>query len=315
MAMNVTQFCSFLLLLVPVYGIVNNVRPIIGVLAQESDYNDLEYGDTYISADYFQYIEMAGARAVPVFVRKDDEYYSKMVQSLNGILFPGGDVGLISSYMAKAAQAIYKQAIETNDAGHYFPLWGTCQGFQLLTALTAGKNLLTNASAEDVALPLDFVNGFRSSRLYGSLPADIYEYLSTMNVTENFHHYGITPETMELTDSLYSFYNILSTNLDVHGKRFVSSFEAKHYPFYGTQFHPEKVSFQWNTNYHINHGPEAIKVGQYFANFLVAEARKSDNHFAAESDEISAMIENYQPVFIRDNTYRLTYFFNYTSTP
>lgn len=48
----------------------------LGILAQETDsslasYEDAtvghpSYGDTYIPADYFQYIEMGGARGVPI---------------------------------------------------------------------------------------------------------------------------------------------------------------------------------------------------------------------------------------------------------
>ncbi|XP_052786030.1 gamma-glutamyl hydrolase-like [Mya arenaria] len=291
-----------------------NYRPIIGVLAQESSQSSVKYGDTFIPADYFQYIEMGGARGVPVFVDREIEYYEHLMNSINGVLFPGGGVSLTTSKMARAARIIYKLAIQANNAGRYFPLWGTCMGFQLLTVLTAGQNLMTNASVWDKALPLNFVNGYKSSRLYGSLPADVYNYLSTLNVTENFHNYGITPETMSLNKNLKNFYNVLSTNVDIYGKIFVSSFEGKQYPFYGVQFHPEKVSFLWNMHYHINHGPEAVRVGEYFANFLVGEARKSTNHFTNQTEEIASMIANYKPRFFKDATFELEYFFNLTQS-
>ena len=34
-----------------------------------------------------------------------------------------------------------------------------------------------------------------------------------------------------------------------NGLEFISSLEAKEYPFYGTQYHPEKNSFEWTLNY------------------------------------------------------------------
>lgn len=49
--------------------------------------------------------------------------------------------------------------LQANDAGDYFPIWGTCQGFQQLTVLTANKNLLTLTDTKAVALPLSFTAG------------------------------------------------------------------------------------------------------------------------------------------------------------
>lgn len=48
---------------------------------------------------------------------------------------------------------------QANDAGDHFPIWGTCMGMQLLTVLVAGENLLTNTTAENIALPLNLTPG------------------------------------------------------------------------------------------------------------------------------------------------------------
>lgn len=48
---------------------------------------------------------------------------------------------------------------QANDAGDYFPIWGTCMGMQLLTVLVAGENLLTKTPAENLALPLNLTTG------------------------------------------------------------------------------------------------------------------------------------------------------------
>lgn len=48
---------------------------------------------------------------------------------------------------------------QANDAGNFFPIWGTCMGMQLLTVLVAGESLLTNTTAENVALPLNLTAG------------------------------------------------------------------------------------------------------------------------------------------------------------
>lgn len=48
---------------------------------------------------------------------------------------------------------------QANEAGDFFPIWGTCMGMQLLTVLVAGKNLLSNTTAENLALPLNLTAG------------------------------------------------------------------------------------------------------------------------------------------------------------
>ncbi|XP_045214855.2 gamma-glutamyl hydrolase-like isoform X2 [Mercenaria mercenaria] len=290
-----------------------NARPIIGVLAQETDSESKHYGDTYIPAGYFKYLEMAGARAVPVFVKREPDYYDHIFKSINGVLFPGGGVDLINSEYAKAAKILYTAALKATAAGDYFPMWGTCLGFQLLTALATGKDLMSDFDAEDLAIPLNFSDGYQNSRLYGNLPEDVYYFLSKEDVTVNFHHYGITPTTFQLTSDLKKMFRVLSTNVDRNGKEFISTIEGIDYPIYGTQWHPEKPNFTWNSKDHINHGPEAIRVAQYVANFFVAEARKSGHRFSSQKEEIDALIENYNPVYHKDYTFEDRYYFNYTS--
>lgn len=44
---------------------------------------------------------------------------------------------------------------------------------------------------------------------------------------------------------IQEFFDILSINSDKNGIQFISTIEAKNFPFYGTQFHPEKNIFMW----------------------------------------------------------------------
>lgn len=292
-----------------------NERPILGVLAQASDSEQTYLGDTYIPSTYVKYIESAGARVVPVRIKENEDYYKKMFKSINGILFPGGGVSLTNSSFAKEGKLFYDMAIQAFDAGDYFPVWGTCNGFELLATITAKQEVMSKYSAEDIALPLNFSKDFSNSRLFGNLPADVFTALKTENVTENFHQSGLSPEDYDKNSNLKSFYKVLSTNTDKNGKEFVSTIEAYKYPIYATQWHPEKTMFTWNLKYHINHGAAAVRVSQHFANFLVAEARKSSHHFDSLQEETDALIDNYNPVFFKDGSFNQNYFFNFTSKP
>ena len=42
------------------------------------------------------------------------------------------------------------------------------------------------------------------------------------------------------------FWRALSWNYDRKGLKYVSSIEARKYPFIGVQFHPEKNVFEWS---------------------------------------------------------------------
>lgn len=60
---------------------------------------------------------------------------------------------------------------QAHDEGEYFPIWGTCLGFQLLTVLVAGENLLSKTTAENVTYPLNFSSG---TCTYCSLKAHLH---------------------------------------------------------------------------------------------------------------------------------------------
>lgn len=52
-----------------------------------------------------------------------------MFQNINGLYFPGGDYILtIKSYFMRNAGYLLNKALEANDKGIYFPVWGTCLG-------------------------------------------------------------------------------------------------------------------------------------------------------------------------------------------
>ena len=136
-----------------------------------------------------------------------------------------------------------------NDAGDYMPLWGTCMGFQwLLIAQSKDSNILDPPSGQmdsyNLSIPLDFTNTYLDSKIFGTAPIDIIKTLSNANVTLNNHHYGIFPKHFEETDTLSSFFNMLSTNKDRQGVEFVSMIEAYKYPIFGSQWHPEKNPFE-----------------------------------------------------------------------
>jgi len=58
---------------------------------------------------------------------------------------------------------------------------------------------------------------------------------------------------------LKEFFEILSISLDHNNKEFISAIEAKEYPFYGIQFHPEKNAYEWKSHLDVNHSLKSIE--------------------------------------------------------
>ncbi|XP_064607881.1 gamma-glutamyl hydrolase-like [Liolophura sinensis] len=298
------------------YGVLAlNNRPIIGVLSQTSDGDFKPYGDSYILSSYIKYLESGGARVVPIRIYQSDDYYRSIFNSINGVLFPGGGANLTTSGYAQAGRILFDLAIEANKAGDFFPVWGTCLGFQFLTALVAKKVLLGHFDAENLPLPLDLISpDYQKSEIFGQAPQEIIDALKTENVTANSHQFGITPEVFKQNDDLRNFFRILSTNKDRKGGVFVSSMEGYKYPVWGVQFHPEKNVFIWYEKYKWLHNEDAVKVTQYFANFFVNQARHNNHSFSSEEAAAAAVIENYSPVYLKSfYPYESLYVFNFTS--
>lgn len=80
-----------------------------------------------------------------------------------------------------------------NQYGDYFPLWGTCLGFELLTYLSANETEhRAHCSSTNQALPLVFKSDFKTSRLFKNAPENVVKTLETEAVTANFHQYCVT---------------------------------------------------------------------------------------------------------------------------
>ncbi|CAL8337863.1 unnamed protein product [Merluccius merluccius] len=274
-----------------------NDRPIIGVLAQENLPDDkFARGSSYIAACYVKYLESSGARVVPIRINLSDEDYFRIFNSINGLLLPGGDVDLQTSQFSRVSKIFYNLALKANDEGDHFPIWGTCQGFQQLSVLTANKNLLTLTNTKAVALPLTFTKAAPSSRLFQSFPVDLMQSLAEENITSNFHSWSLSLQNFSRNTKLKRFYKILSTNTD--GKTdFVSTMEALQYPFYAVQWHPEKSPFEWVDKPGMVHLGSAVRASFYTASFFISEAMKNFHHFPSPAEEDKALIYNFSPEY------------------
>jgi len=206
-----------------------------------------------------------------------------------------------------------KKFLDANNRGDYFPIIGHCLGFELESALVSNNpNILAKCLAENISMHLNLTAAAFNSVWFEKMSKEIYENLATRNICLNNHQFGITPEIFKKTPALNQFFNVLSTNYDVNGKEFVSTWEGLEYPMFGIQWHAEKPLFEWNPNEDINHTPEAIYSMAYFAQFLVDQARRNHHHYKNYTVEYNSLIYAYNPVYSEasDPDFEQVYIFN-----
>ncbi|CAK4082839.1 unnamed protein product [Aphanomyces euteiches] len=264
-------------------------NPIIGIHTRVSS----TYKDEFIAASYVKWVESAGGRAVRIPYNASEAELTHILNSVNGVLFPGGD-----GDPNEAAEFIYKYAIELNDNGTYFPVWGTCLGFEWLVQLTSKNySILDRVDAANISSSLQFQkDANRPSRIFNFSP--FFDVLATAPLTDNFHDFGIFDTHFAATESLTSFYNPTATSVDRQGRTYVAVIEALNYPFYGTQFHPEKNAFEfgefpdgrlWKW---IDHTYEAILASQSFGHFFIQEARRNNHKFPTTAEQQASLLYN-----------------------
>lgn len=283
-------------------------RPIIGILAQKitdkllHKFYPYTKKRSYIATSYVKFLQSAGARVVPILDTYDDANLTKIFRSINGILLPGGGVNLKNSKFFKTGKKLFKMAVDVNHKGGYFPIMGICLGFEAIHHYVEGKqDFLSKYNVENQSLPITLDSTYKTSRMFYNLTKQLKDSLQKQALTSNFHHDGVDPSWYKKSKKLKKDFRLLATSKDRDGKTFVSAFEGIRYPFYGTQFHPEKPAFEWHPTLDIKHTSDAVKIGQYLVDFFVDETRKNDNKFESYAEEIQYIIDRYPPLYTAFN--------------
>ena len=255
--------------------------PVIGIISQPRISSTTEETEYAISASYVKWVESAGARVMPIPWNASTEMAEAIFPQINGLLLIGGN-----SILPQVARVFWDLANQTNAAGGFFPIWGTCLGFEYLLMLASGEDefvMQGGYQSHNLSCPVDLVDG-SPSELYAK--PIIREIVTEQPVTMNNHEFGISPEHFERHPGLVDCFRITSVNTDTNtSKRFVSTIESRQphvYPYYGVQYHPEKNAFEYGTEEgtntpfeNINHSADAVYFSFHLASFFVSLARKN----------------------------------------
>lgn len=245
-----------------------HVRPVIGVLTIPPAAKTDDVNFSTIHSTYVRWLQSGGAVVVPILFNDTAANIEALFPKLSGVLFTGGPAKPtdFNRYYATAS-LLYNMSLMTN-----MPLWGTCLGFQTISDLVGGGDVLSDFEAEDLELPLHLTEAAASSKMFGSASSDTIDEFTKSSYTTNWHHYGVSPETFDSTLAPGGLV-ALSWNTDSNGLEFISSMEHATAPIYAVQYHPEANAFNWDHDT-VDHTSAAVSTMQYLSNFFINEARE-----------------------------------------
>jgi gamma-glutamyl-gamma-aminobutyrate hydrolase PuuD len=110
-----------------------NNKPVIGIYGNSHPENDDEafLNGTYYPLSYVYWLESMGAEVMAIHYWYPYNVIDEILHKVNGILFLGGSRNILKNgtWELKARYIMEQSLI------NQLPIWGTCQGFQLIGVL------------------------------------------------------------------------------------------------------------------------------------------------------------------------------------
>lgn len=297
-------------------------KPVIGILSTPSDFHDKYSPEefSYIKNSYAEFIEAGGA--IPVAVPWDlpENDLVLLLNSLNGMLFTGGDASMweydekinditFTTFVERAA-FIMNYIIHLNDKGIHYPLYGICQGFEIISmALHKKPHIIDNFKHPGQLDKVELTEEGRKSRMFGNMPDHLVEFMKKERSMFYNHRYGFNTSLLHHSKANDDFFVVTAKGIDDNGKEFVAGLEAKNYPIFSVQYHPERVLSEWMNKTHFKHPEEAAQAIIVQALFFVSEAKKNNNKFKNDIAIEKFLLENHEHLYF-NATWPKTFFYD-----
>lgn len=234
---------------------------------------------SYIMASYVKYFESQGARVVPIVHNETKAVTLEKMKHLNGVIMPGGN----GDYEV-LGKRVFDEVIRRNEEGQFFPAWGICLGYEFMVNYTSsrGWDTLGHYYIRSQSIPIKFTQNPNTTVFYGQHGAMVKEF-ERGNFTYNSHKWSVNPDEFKKDKRLADFWNVTSIsympNNGSNPMPFVASVEAKNYPIFGTQYHPEKPANLFVDRLDINHSWKSIQLSNKFSEMFVRMSRKNANTY------------------------------------
>jgi gamma-glutamyl hydrolase len=169
----------------------------------------------------------------------------KTLPTLTGMIFIGGGIEQKSytnvqrnTYIKTLFDA-YTWIKHCNDHGRYFPLWGSCLGFEMMLAFENHVPLRSMfhsmaSHVQNINSTITFTN-VRNSRLKNWFPLKLRKQMELQLCAVHHHQFGFDIQRQK---------KIIIVSIE---RDYVNMVEFCDYPFYGVQFHPERPFDDFST--------------------------------------------------------------------
>jgi len=245
----------------------------------------IQYGTSHIMKTYVDWFEKRNVSVIPIpFDTVSHKEYFGLV---NGLVIPGGETEFIikNDIFIKTVVRFIELSLHTKE---YFPIWGTCFGFEILVMIIGGIKRLKPYPAHGF-YPISILDNAYTSKMLRNFSPRYLKYLVEQNSCNNNHEFGISTKDFMNNKHLTHFYSILATSKDENGNEYVALIEAKYYPIYGVQWHPERQ-----------------KNSSEFINFFISELSKNKHNCKSY---LKINIEAHKCIQYPEHSNVLCYFF------
>jgi gamma-glutamyl hydrolase len=238
---------------------------------------------------YVEGFEQLGVTVVDV--PYDTHHPELYMEILHGLVIPGAETEYLlqNKPFMNTVRRFVELSVRPQSA---CPLWGVCAGFEILLALIGGFRTFERIPDQQ-RRRLKWTEEGRHSRLYKALgAAEAERFERSARATQN-HDFGISPKRFMSNGRLRRFYRILATATNSEGVEYIAAVEARKWPIYGVQWHPERQEH-----------------GKAFARFFVSEMRKfSHSRLAISIPSLGERMKTHKCVQYAEHSGRECYFF------
>ncbi len=242
------------------------LHPKIGILSSPMPKAHLHRAASYVERAYVRWVELSGASAV--IIPYNTKNLQRYLGSVDSVIFCGGAIENEATHSAaqyrqymRVFRTIYEHAVRRNN----FPLWGTCQGFELL-ALMGDPPKANHFYDTMQAVPkhglatIAFRGPSQFRRLFTAAERGRLEAVPSCS---HAHRWGFRTDS-DVARKMQSYLDVVSTDRTDDGTaEFINMFAYKNKPFYGSIWHVERTTNELSE-----------MTAQRFSDFLRKEAEK-----------------------------------------
>lgn len=300
---------------------------VVGILSIPTTASASLGATSYIPQSYVKWIEMQGARVVPIQFDLPPQMINVILNQIDGVLFIGGAIerNVIEKnhykYLA-SMRYITAKIIEQNLNGNHFPIFSICLGFELLPIVAMDSNVSRQSDAFlNNSKISDFTHIGESNMKFTNLTQEEEAMMCTTPLHKDFNQKD--KYDFENENSIYNYHNKsflmdekymeeyeqflkVVTYTEHNKKKYVSMYQFKSLPFYGVQFHPEKILYEFIKE-GIPKSQNAIRLSQKLCSIFIRECQKNYNlHVFGVSNDANFFIENYD-LLSRENALKILF--------